>query len=605
MTPSHRGRTVGLRRADATVVRVQSVRIALIALILLLWPADAQAWWNKEWRHRAKLDLVPAAAAAQIVPVRLSLANFAFENAKSDGADLRFVDADDKTPLDFHFELYNSAEQIAVAWVRLPPVTATPTPGGARTIWMYYGNRNAPPVSNPQTTYDSTYSAVFHFSEREGVPRDLTAFTSAVTSFSGLLGSSGVLDRGIRLTPTDNLSLAEGPQLEIGPARPVTVSAWIRLDNADAGLIVSRAKDDLNFQLGLTNGRLHALLNEPGRSVREESAEAIAPAKWHHFALVWSDKMTVYLNGKLVLSLAAPVPALAAPWTMGAHATLGAGFSGQMDELQFASIARSPELIAANFAAQDPLSESITVAPESASFASKYLAVAKTLANAVSLDGWVIIGLIGILAFISAEVVLAKVLLVRRIERADGSFLTRFRSLGLDPTAMLAPADESDGMAQVRDDSTLFAVYRNGVEEFRRQRDQVLSDGGAALAPANLEVIKANVDTTIVNESFRINRSMVLLTLAVSAAPFLGLLGTVVGIMWTFGAIAMAGDVNVNTIAPGVAAALATTVAGLAVAIPVMFAYNFLVTKIRQITRAMEVFANEFVGRLATQRLTN
>jgi biopolymer transport protein ExbB len=74
--------------------------------------------------------------------------------------------------------------------------------------------------------------------------------------------------------------------------------------------------------------------------------------------------------------------------------------------------------------------------------------------------------------------------------------------------------------------------------------------------------------------------------------------------MVTFGAIAMVGDVNVNTIAPGVAAALATTVAGLAVAIPVMFVYNYLATRIRQLTMAMEVFANEFVGRIAAQPIS-
>jgi biopolymer transport protein ExbB len=95
------------------------------------------------------------------------------------------------------------------------------------------------------------------------------------------------------------------------------------------------------------------------------------------------------------------------------------------------------------------------------------------------------------------------------------------------------------------------------------------------------------------------NDRLVLLTLSVSGAPFLGLLGTVVGIMVTFGTIAMAGDVNVNTIAPGVAAALATTVAGLIVAIPVMFGYNQLATQIKELTASMEVYANELMGKIA------
>jgi biopolymer transport protein ExbB len=99
------------------------------------------------------------------------------------------------------------------------------------------------------------------------------------------------------------------------------------------------------------------------------------------------------------------------------------------------------------------------------------------------------------------------------------------------------------------------------------------------------------------------NRELVLLTLAVSAAPFLGLLGTVVGIMMTFGAITLVGDVNVNTIAPGVAAALITTVVGLAVAIPAMFGYNRLATTIQELTTGMETFANELLARLAMANL--
>jgi biopolymer transport protein ExbB len=102
-----------------------------------------------------------------------------------------------------------------------------------------------------------------------------------------------------------------------------------------------------------------------------------------------------------------------------------------------------------------------------------------------------------------------------------------------------------------------------------------------------------------VEESHRLNNRLVLLTLSVSGAPFLGLLGTVIGIMITFASIAMAGDVNVNTIAPGVAAALTATVSGLVVAIPVLFGYNFLVSRIRELTTGMEVFANELLGKLA------
>ncbi|MBC7994710.1 MAG: MotA/TolQ/ExbB proton channel family protein, partial [Rhizobacter sp.] len=71
------------------------------------------------------------------------------------------------------------------------------------------------------------------------------------------------------------------------------------------------------------------------------------------------------------------------------------------------------------------------------------------------------------------------------------------------------------------------------------------------------------------------------------------------GVMITFAAIAAAGDVNVNAIAPGIAAALVATVAGLAVAIPALFGYNYLTSKISELTSDMQVFIDELVTRIA------
>ena len=97
----------------------------------------------------------------------------------------------------------------------------------------------------------------------------------------------------------------------------------------------------------------------------------------------------------------------------------------------------------------------------------------------------------------------------------------------------------------------------------------------------------------------RLSSQMVLLTIAISGGPFLGLLGTVIGVMITFAAIALSGDVNVNAIAPGTAAALAATVAGLSVAIPALFGYNYLASRIRNISADMQIFVDEFVTRVA------
>ena len=111
-----------------------------------------------------------------------------------------------------------------------------------------------------------------------------------------------------------------------------------------------------------------------------------------------------------------------------------------------------------------------------------------------------------------------------------------------------------------------------------------------------MAAVKASMDAVVVRELQKLNSQMVLLTIAISGGPFLGLLGTVVGVMITFAAIAVSGEVNVNAIAPGIAAALTATVVGLAVAIPALFAYNYLLTQIKDITADMHVFTDEFLA---------
>ena len=110
-------------------------------------------------------------------------------------------------------------------------------------------------------------------------------------------------------------------------------------------------------------------------------------------------------------------------------------------------------------------------------------------------------------------------------------------------------------------------------------------DAEGGLPIQSLAAIRSALDAGAGPRDQRLNTLMVLLTIAICGGPFLGLLGTVVGVMITFAAIAAAGDVNINAIAPGIAAALLATVAGLAVAIPALFGYNYFTVRIRDISR--------------------
>ena len=89
------------------------------------------------------------------------------------------------------------------------------------------------------------------------------------------------------------------------------------------------------------------------------------------------------------------------------------------------------------------------------------------------------------------------------------------------------------------------------------------------------------------------------LTIGIAGGPYLGLLGTVIGVMITFAVIAKSGEVEVNSIAPGIAGALLATVAGLAVAIPALFIYSYLSSRIKDVVSNMETFIDEFVTKMA------
>jgi len=76
------------------------------------------------------------------VLIRLHSGNFSFSGSKADGSDIRFVSADDKSPLKYHIEKFDSKEEIALVWVKALP--GYPANSNQDFIWMYYGNSSAP-----------------------------------------------------------------------------------------------------------------------------------------------------------------------------------------------------------------------------------------------------------------------------------------------------------------------------------------------------------------------------------------------------------------------------------------------------------------------------
>jgi biopolymer transport protein TolQ len=154
------------------------------------------------------------------------------------------------------------------------------------------------------------------------------------------------------------------------------------------------------------------------------------------------------------------------------------------------------------------------------------------------------------------------------------------------------------------DGCPMFAVYQQGCAELdARLKLEDADSRKKFVSLKSMEHIKRTLEGAVASESLRLESGLILLASAVSGGPFIGLLGTVWGVMDTFASVGMAGKADLAQMAPGVSAALITTVAGLLVAIPSMFGYNFLVHTLRVRTVELDNFAQDLVSKMETEYL--
>src|SRR3954471_3202159 len=144
-----------------------------------------------------------------------------------------------------------------------------------------------------------------------------------------------------------------------------------------------------------------------------------------------------------------------------------------------------------------------------------------------------------------------------------------------------------------------YTVYKSGATELQTRLQSSKKPGEVSLKA--MEHIKRTLERAVAVEALKLESGLIFLAIAVSGAPFLGLLGTVWGVMSAFSYVAMKGNADLATMAPGVSAALITTVAGLLVAIPSMFGYNWLVHHLRVLTVELDNFAQDLVSKMETE----
>ncbi len=187
-------------------------------------------------------------------------------------------------------------------------------------------------------------------------------------------------------------------------------------------------------------------------------------------------------------------------------------------------------------------------------------------------------------------VVFEKLTALRRVNRAADTFEDRFWSGGsLETLYDVEGARPAHPMA---------AVFGAAMGEYRRSSRVAGAD--MTRGSVNNRIDRA-INVTVVREMERLERWMVFLASVGSIAPFVGLFGTVWGIMHSFSAIAAMHNTNLSVVAPGIAEALFATAIGLVAAIPAVLAYNQISTSLARFASRLEGFGSEFSAILSRQ----
>jgi biopolymer transport protein ExbB/TolQ len=214
-------------------------------------------------------------------------------------------------------------------------------------------------------------------------------------------------------------------------------------------------------------------------------------------------------------------------------------------------------------------------------------------------EGKITIGVLCVVSFFSWTVIITKTRQLWRARTKTRQFFDAYRA-ARDPLELFRKQEEYDG-------APANEVYQIGAEElsYHLKNNPVTIAGRIKISHASFDTVRVALERAVGAAGLDLEKGMIVLSTAVAGGPFIGLLGTVWGVMDTFSGVARANTASLTAMAPGVAGALIATVTGLMVAIPAMFAYNFMVTSIRAFTQELDNFATEYATAIEHQYVDN
>lgn len=551
--------------------------------------ASPSPWWHDDWGFKKEFSInttangltLSSALEDVLVLVRLHAGNFSyFSDVKLSAEDVRFV-SDQNQLLAHHTEYFSVDEQIGLFWVRIPQIT----PNSTLKFTLYYGSDNSEhAIESLDSSSDDRDILVYHFNNNvQDASNNSNHPTETITTYV----QGAAIGSGIEFLGDQYISTVLSPSLSVSASESATLSMWSKIDAPQKNAtLLAMSDQDNNLQLRIQGQQLFIeYMDAQLQQTQLMSLDAALELNtWHHLALSIDHEMvTLYVNAQAhKVKNTLPVNSIQ-QISIGGSKDTNDIFLGQIDEFRIQKFNAVQDWISLAYVNQGSNDILINAGADTQrqSANNRHNPLMFSISK-LSLEGKITSTVLMLMLILGLNIMFFKGLFIYRVKKANRLFIEAF---SLQTTK---PVDVPDSIMSY---SSLNNIHQQALKEL----DNRIAHN-ATLSDQALVTIKAAMNTVMLRETQKLNKQMVLLTIAIAGGPFIGLLGTVMGVMITFADVALAGNVDVNAIAPGISAALVATVAGLLVAIPCLFGYNYLSSQIKEIVSDMRVFIDQYLA---------